>query len=56
MINVLKISELLSDKIVIMTASEDESIKIWDTKFNLINEFNLRKVGLYEKIAATRVL
>jgi len=49
MINVLRICELLN-KLVIITAGEDECIKMWDNKFNLTNEFNLRKAGLYEKI------
>ena len=55
MINVLRICEILNNKLVIITAGEDECIKLWDTKFNLTNEFNIRKAGLYEKIAATRV-
>lgn len=55
MINCLKISEILNDKVVIITAGEDEFIKIWDTKFNLINEFNLRKTGFFEGTATTRV-
>lgn len=55
MINSLKISEILNDKVVIITAGEDEFIKIWDTKFNLINEFNLRKTGFFEGTATTRV-
>lgn len=42
MINVLRICEILDSKIVIITAGEDEHIRLWDTKFNLTNEFNLR--------------
>lgn len=48
MINCLKISEILGDKVVIITSGEDEFIRIWDTKFNLINEFNIRKTGFFE--------
>ena len=48
MINCLKISEILGDKVVIITCGEDEYIKIWDTKFNLINEFNIRKTGFFQ--------
>ena len=55
MINVLRICEILNNKLVIITAGEDECIKLWDTKFKLINEFNIRKAGLYDKIAASRV-
>lgn len=55
MINVLRICEILNNKLVIITAGEDECIKLWDTKFNLMNEFNIRKAGLYDKIAASRV-
>jgi hypothetical protein len=56
MINCIKITEILTDKVVIITSSEDECVKIWDTKFNLISEFNLRKTGFFEGIAASRVL
>lgn len=31
MINVIKIIELFKDKVLIITAGEDEWIKIWDT-------------------------
>ena len=55
MINCLKISEILGDKVVIITSGEDEYIKIWDTKFNLINEFNIRKTGFFEGTATSRV-
>lgn len=48
MINCLKISEILGDKIVIITSGEDEHIRIWDTKFNIINEFSIRKTGFFE--------
>ena len=47
MINCLKITELYKDKIVIITAGEDECVKIWDTKFNLISEVLLRKTRLF---------
>ena len=33
---------------LIITAGEDEYIKFWDTKFQLINEINLRKNPIYE--------
>lgn len=55
MINCLKISEILNDKVVIITSGEDEYIKIWDTKFNLINEFHIRKTGFFEGTVGTRV-
>ena len=38
MINCLKITELFKDKILIITGGEDEFVKIWDTKFNLVSE------------------
>ena len=41
-INCIKISELFKDKILIITAGEDEFIRIWDTKFNLVSEINVR--------------
>lgn len=56
MINCLKVSEILGDKVVIITSGEDEYIRIWDTKFNLINEFNIRKTGFFEGTATSRNL
>jgi WD40 repeat protein len=41
-INCLKITELFKDKIIIITAGEDEYIRIWDTKFLLVNQIYLR--------------
>jgi len=55
MINCLKITEILRDKVVIITSGEDEFIRIWDTKFNLINEFNIRKTGFFESTTATGI-
>jgi hypothetical protein len=46
MINVIKITELIDDKIVIITSGEDEKIKIWDVKFMLLKEINLRNMIL----------
>lgn len=46
MINVIKITELIDDKIVIITSGEDEIIKIWDVKFMLLKEINLRNMIL----------
>lgn len=43
MLNVLRITELLDDKVIIITAAEDEYVRIWDTKFQLINDINLRE-------------
>lgn len=47
MINCIKVSEILGDKVIIITCGEDEYIKIWDPKFNLIDEFNIRKTGFF---------
>jgi hypothetical protein len=55
MINCLKITEILRDKVVIITSGEDEFIRIWDTKFNLINEFNIRKTGFFESTTVTGI-
>lgn len=52
MINCLKIFEVFSDKVLILTAGEDEQIKIWDTRFNLVNEINIRKnTGYFSDIS-----
>lgn len=48
MINVIKIIQLFKDKILIITAGQDEMVKIWDTQFNLISEISIRKnTGFY---------
>lgn len=50
MINVLKIIELFKDKVLIITAGEDEYIRIWDTQFSLISEISIRKnTGSYHE-------
>jgi hypothetical protein len=58
MINVLRITELFNGKLIILTSGEDECIKMWDTKFNLVNEFNIRNNVTFDKIPPprTRVL
>ncbi|EGR31153.1 hypothetical protein IMG5_116830 [Ichthyophthirius multifiliis] len=56
MINCLKITELFQDKVLIITSGEDEFVKIWDTKFNMINEINIRKTGLFSDVPFSRNL
>jgi hypothetical protein len=56
MINCLKITEILGDKVVIITSGEDEFIRVWDTRFNLINEVNIRKTGFFDESNANRNL
>ncbi len=52
MINCLKIFEVFSDKVLIITAGEDETVKIWDTRFNLVNVIDIRKnTGFYSDIS-----
>ena len=46
MINCLKITDALYDKLVVITAGEDEKIKFWDTGLNLISEFNIKMSGM----------
>lgn len=41
-VSCLKIGELFRYKTVLISAGEDEAIRIWDTKMNLINEVNMR--------------
>ena len=43
MINCLRITDTLSDKLVVVTAGEDEMVKFWDTSFKLIKSYDLRK-------------
>lgn len=31
-----------------LTAGEDECLRIWDTAFNLIHEVNLRRIGILD--------
>ena len=50
MINCLKITEILKDKVVIITSGEDEFIRIWDTKFNLINIILVSSPTSFQKL------
>lgn len=43
-INCLKVGELFKYKTVLITAGEDEMVRIWDTKVNLIIELNIRQL------------
>ena len=50
------IIKLKSKKIIIITASEDEFIKIWDTKFNLVNQISMRKLGHIDDVDKVKFL
>jgi len=50
MVNIIKITELKDEKIIIISAAEDETIKIWDTKFNLLSEIKMRYIRDLEDI------
>ena len=50
MINCIKVSDIFTEKIIVITASEDEHVKIWDTSMNLLSEFNIRKIGFFDEI------
>lgn len=56
MINCLKITELFQDKVLIITCGEDEFVKIWDTKFNLIKDICVRKTGHFNDTPLVRNL
>ena len=43
MINCIRISDILAEDLLIVSTGEDEHIKFWDTSFNLIKSYNLRK-------------
>jgi WD40 repeat protein len=54
MINCLKIMEMLSDKILIITAGEDECIRLWDTRFTLVSEIAVRRsTGFFTEVSDT---
>lgn len=46
MINCLRITDILTDHLVIVSCGEDECIKFWDTSFNLIKSYDLKKVSV----------
>ena len=50
MVNIIKITELKDEKIIIISAGEEETIKIWDTKFNLLSEIKMRYIRDLEDI------
>lgn len=41
---------------LIITCGEDEVIKIWDTKFNLIKDISIRFTGHFNDIPMSRNL
>ena len=56
MINCLKITDFLSEKLLVVTAGQDEYIKFWDTSFNLIKSYNLRKHHLSGLVKSEKIL
>jgi len=51
MINCIKVTDLLANKVLVITAGEDEFIRVWDTSFNMIHEVNVRKAGdIFEEV------
>lgn len=42
MINCINVTDVIRHRVVIITAGEDENIKLWDTSFNKLGEINLR--------------
>lgn len=44
MVNCIKVTEYLAKDLVIITSSQDETVKFWDTSFNLLHEFSVRKI------------
>mmetsp|Transcript_9178 Transcript_9178/g.8080 ORF Transcript_9178/g.8080 Transcript_9178/m.8080 type:complete len:293 (+) Transcript_9178:674-1552(+) len=47
MINCIKVSDALGDKNVIITAGEDEFLKIWNINMELVHEVNLREQQVF---------
>ncbi|KAL4455920.1 hypothetical protein ABPG73_008674 [Tetrahymena malaccensis] len=54
MINCIKIFKAFEEHILIITAGEDELIKIWDTKFNLINEIKIKQIPEFSYLSSSQ--
>ncbi len=51
MINCMKVTTVFQSHIIIITAGEDTMIKMWDTKFNLINYVDLKELRAKDSIS-----
>ncbi|EGR29518.1 PH domain protein [Ichthyophthirius multifiliis] len=56
MINCIKIFTAFEEYVLIITAGEDELIKIWDTKFNQINEISTKKLAQFDYFTKNKTL
>lgn len=50
MISCIRVSNAFAESIIIITAGEDEKIKVWDTAFELLVEIEIRKMKFYTHI------
>lgn len=55
MINCIKVTELLAEDLLILTSGQDETVKFWDTSFNLLYDIKIREVELPSVIALSHV-
>jgi len=54
MINCLKVVDILDQKVIVVTAGEDEYIRVWDTRFELIKSIYLKKINFLDDVHQSR--
>jgi len=55
MINCIKVTEAMKAMVIILTAGEDELIRIWDLKFVMINEIQIKKLEFYKHLPMFKI-
>ena len=50
MINCIKVTDVLRNNVMIITAGEDETVKFWDSSFELKGELDLRTCNVRDRI------
>jgi len=54
MINCLKVVDILDQKVIVVTAGEDEYIRVWDSRFELIKSIYLKKISFLDDVHQSR--